>query len=196
MGADDEKVEEAKNPVLIETIREKYNIKADDFLIITGGKIDSAKKQTLLLMEAVKKIKNEKVKLIVFGSVTNELREKVRELVDGERVQYIGWISSEDSYKYFASSDLVVFPGRHSVFWEQVVGLGVPIVAKYWEGTNHIDIGGNCKFLYKDSVDEIYDVILCLINDKKELAQMRKVSESIGMKYFSYKDISYRSIAE
>lgn len=194
MGADDDKVVEAKRLKVRKEIREKHNIKEDDFLIVTGGKIDNAKKQTLLLMEAVKKIEKENVKLLVFGSVINELKNQINELSNGSKIQYIGWVDSEDSYKYFASSDLVVFPGRHSVFWEQVVGLGLPMIVKYWDGTTHIDLGGNCRFLYKDSVDEIYDSLTNLINNKYELAQMREIAESKGMKYFSYKEISARAI--
>lgn len=194
MGADDEKVEEARKSSVRNEIREKHNIKPEDFLIMTGGKIDNAKKQTLLLMEAVKRIQNENVRLIVFGSVINELKEKVNKLLDGDRIQYIGWINSEDCYKYFAAADLVVFPGRHSVFWEQVVGLGIPIIVKYWEGTTHIDLGGNCKFLYNDSVDEIYKLLINIINDKDEFSKMKGIAESKGMKYFSYKNISSRAI--
>ena len=196
MGADDEKVEEAKNIKVKREIREKYNIKTDDFLIISGGKIDNAKRQTLLLMQAVKKIKNENVKLIVFGSVINELKEEVNKLADGEKIQYIGWINSEDSYKYFAASDLVVFPGRHSVFWEQVVGLGIPMIVKHWEGTTHIDVGGNVKFLRMDSVDEIKSYIECLLNEPGIYDGMKKAAIEKGMKEFLYSDIAKRSIEE
>jgi 1,2-diacylglycerol 3-alpha-glucosyltransferase len=38
MGADDEKVNEAKSKNIRQEIRDRYNIKSDDFLIITGGK--------------------------------------------------------------------------------------------------------------------------------------------------------------
>lgn len=194
MGADDDKVEEAKNENIKKAIRDKYNIKPEDFLIVTGGKIDNAKKQTLLLMEAVKSIGREDVKLIVFGSIINELKEEVNRLTDGDRIQYIGWINSEDSYKYFSSADLVIFPGRHSVFWEQVVGLGIPMIVKHWEGTTHIDLNGNCRFLYNDSVDEIRDLLILLINKSEELDMMREVAETKGMEYFSYKKIAARSI--
>ncbi len=194
MGADDEKVAEAKKSEVRKRIREKHNIGYDDFLIVTGGKIDNAKKQTLLLMEAVKRIENKKIKLVVFGSLVNDLKDKVNELADGDKIQYIGWINSEDSYEYFAASDLVVFPGRHSVFWEQVVGLGIPMIVKYWDGTTHVDLGGNCKFLYHDNIEEIYNILIKLIDNKKELSHMREIAESKGMKYFSYKDISARAI--
>ena len=194
MGADDEKVKEAKNPNVKKEIRKKYNIKPDDFLIVTGGKIDYAKKQTLLLMQAVKNINKENVKLLVFGSVESGLKEKLNALVDGEKIQYVGWIPADETYNHFAASDLVVFPGRHSVFWEQAVGTGLPCIFKYWEGTTHVDLGGNCEFLYEDSVDEIYEVLLSFIKNKDKLDKMRSNAEAKGIQYFSYKEISSKAI--
>lgn len=196
MGADDELVDAADRPEIKKAIRDRYNIAEDDFLIMTGGKIDQWKTQTLLLMEAVKKIENPKVKLIVFGSVTQELLDKVKALSDGKKIQYVGWIQSTQSYEYFAASDLVVFPGRHSVFWEQVAAQGIPMVCKYWEGTNHVDIGGNVKFLYNDSVDEIYNIIKFLLQNKDEYINMKKFANLRGKIAFSYEDIAKRALQE
>lgn len=195
MGADDERVEQAKNINVKKQIREKHNINEDDFLIITGGKIDNAKKQTLLLMEAVKRIKGHNIKLIVFGSVIKELKNEIYNLEEGNKVQYIGWINSEDSYKYFAASDLVVFPGRHSVFWEQVVGLGIPMIVKYWVGTTHVDLNGNCKFLFKDSIEEIIRVMeSLLINNKYEYDKMKNIAKKNALSTFLYSEIAKKSI--
>jgi 1,2-diacylglycerol 3-alpha-glucosyltransferase len=195
MGADDEKVEEANNDFVRKEIRNKYNIKSDDFLIITGGKIDNAKRQTLLLMKAVKEMKQNNVKLLVFGSVIDELKEEVNKLIDGKKIQYIGWINSNDCYRFFAASNLAVFPGRHSVLWEQAAGSGIPLIVKYWEGTNHIDVGGNCLFLYNDSVDEIKSKISRLINEPNLYKKMEEVAKSNGVKIFSYKEIAKRSLS-
>lgn len=155
MGADDEKVESAARQEVRKKIRMKYGIADDDFLVMTGGKIDKWKTQTLLLMNAVQNIDRKNLKLVVFGSVTQELEEKVKELADGQKVQYIGWVQAKDSYNYFAAADLVVFPGRHSVFWEQVTGQGIPMLVKDWPGTHHVDLGGNVAFLENDCVEEI-----------------------------------------
>jgi len=157
MGADDELVEPAH--IKRDETRKKYSIEENDFLVMTGGKIDLFKTQTLLLMEAVHKITRKNVKLIVFGSVAPELKDEVESLADGEKVQYIGWINANESYPLFAAADLVVFPGRHSVFWEQVVAQGIPMLVKHWNGTTHVDIGGNVGFLYEDSADEIKNAI-------------------------------------
>ena len=194
MGADDECVEKAANPEIRKSIREKYGISEDDFVIMTGGKIDAFKTQTLLLMEAVHQIENPDLKLIVFGSVTPELKDKVEALADGKRVQYVGWVQSKDSYDYFAAADLVVFPGRHSVFWEQVAAQGKPMLVKYWDGTTHVDVCGNVEFLHKDSTDEIKEKIEKII-EPANYSVMKENAEKAS-EHFMYSKIAQRSIAE
>ena len=195
LGADDEKVIEAKNRENINVIKAKYQINSDDFLIMTGGKVDDNKTQTLLLMKAVKEIDNPRVKLIVFGSIDTKYQEEFNSLLC-EKVKYIGWVNSSDTYKYFSAADIIVFPGLHSVFWEQVVGLGKPCVFRYMEGFTHIDLDGNCKFLYQDSVEEIKQTIIEIITNDNLYKNMKKIALTKGMDYFSYKEIARKSIGE
>lgn len=194
MGADDEKVKQAKEREEINNLRDKYNVNQNDFLIVTGGKIDNAKRQTLILMDAVKHLNNSNIKLLVFGSIIDELKEELTSLVDGNKIQYVGWIQSEEAYNYFAAADLVVFPGRHSVLWEQAVGVGVPCVFKHWEGTTHVDVDGNCEFIYNDSLEEITTILESLINNPKKVEFMKKLSETKGSAQFSYLQIAKKSI--
>jgi hypothetical protein len=196
MGADDELVEQVRNPIAKDKFREKHTIAKDDILIVTGGKIDFAKQQTLLLMKAVLNIEDPRVRLIVFGPVASEMKREFDTLCDRKKVQHIDWLSTEESYECFASADLVVFPGRHSVYWEQVVGLGIPCIFKWWEGTTHVDLGGNCEFLHTDTVQEIQEKIEDCLFESKKLEKMRRVSEEMGMNIFSYKKIAERSLAE
>ena len=194
MGADDEKVAEAHNPECRKEIRAKYGIAKDAFLIMTGGKIDPSKAQTLQLMDAVAQIDNPKVKLIVFGSVTPDLQEQVKIRCIENKILYIGWVKSDDSYKYFATADLVIFPGRHSVFWEQVAGLGIPMICKYWEGTTHVDVGGNVEFLRDNSIKEIKEKIEEIVYNSKMYDGMKKIAVEKGIEKFSYKKIAIKAI--
>ncbi len=196
MGADDEMVEKANKPQVRAKIRQKYGIEENDFLIVTGGKIDAFKTQTLLLMQAVKNIQNPNVKLLMFGSIAKELQPQVQQLTDGHKIQSIGWIDGQLSYQYFAAADLVCFPGRHSVFWEQVVGQGIPMLVKDWPGTHHVDVGGNVHFLTQDSVDEIQRNIEELLTNPVMYRTMKQVAQNNGMKYFSYREIAKRSIGD
>lgn len=191
MGADDDFVEKYISPNVRNEYRKKYGVAEDDFLIVTGGKIDPAKKQTLALMDAVNQINSSRLKLIVFGSVVPELRNLLNKKIS-KRVQYIGWLTSEQSYPHFAMADLVVFPGRHSVFWEQVAGMGIPMIVKYWEGTTHVNRGGNVKFLYKDSVEEIEKVVKNVFFSD-ELKKMKTAALN-NKTFFSYREIAGRSI--
>ena len=193
MGADDEKVEAALDPAVKSRIRKQYGIADEDFLIITGGKIDLAKRQTLLLMKAVNNLSIPNVKLLVFGSVVDELKNEVSELCSAA-VQYIGWVDSKITDQYFAAADLVVFPGRHSVFWEQVAGMGIPMVCKYWEGTTQVDVGGNVRFIQHDSVEEITDILQGIIQNEDVYAKMKSIAQSKGKETFSYREIAKRSI--
>ena len=145
-------------------------------------------------MQAVKQIQDKKVKLLVFGSIEEQLRDKVEKFCDGEKIQYIGWAKGNQSYEYFAAADLVVFPGRHSVYWEQVAGLGIPMVCKYWEGTTHIDLGGNAEFIREDSVECIEKILKEIIDSPDKYLEMKAVAEKKGMEVFSYNRISERAI--
>lgn len=190
LGADDDEVDAANRPWVKKEIREKHGISADDFLVMTGGKIDKWKLQTLSLMEAVQRIPEERLKLIVFGSVEDKIREQVLHLSDGKRVQYIGWIPTKDTYRYFAAADLVVFPGYHSTLWEEAAALGVPLLCKDLPGTHHIDLGGNVGFLKDDSAEEIQDMIEALLNRPEEYQHMKMVAVEKGRKTFSYQEIA------
>lgn len=194
MGADDEDVEWAAQPAVQEAFRKHYRIAEDDFLIVTGGKIDAFKTQTLLLAEAVQKLENPKVKLVIFGSIEETIKDKLLKLCDGEKVQYIGWAKGNQPYQYFAAADLVVFPGRHSVYWEQVVAQGKPMVCKYWDGTTHVDIGGNVHFLMEDSVDTIYQELQKILSTEGYFEKMKAAAEAAGREQFSYKRIARKSI--
>ncbi len=193
MGADDELAEAAESQQSICETRTRYGVQNNDFLIVTGGKIDAWKPQTLLLMQAVRHLGNPKVKLVVFGSVAKELREEFDALT-GDSVQYIGWLSNEESYQIFAAADLAVFPGRHSVYWEQVAGQGIPMIVKDWPGTHHVDLGGNVRFLCEDSKEEIEKVLLEVTADPQEYDRMKAAAREKGPKVFRYSVIARESI--
>ena len=193
MGADDEQIKRVKAQNSRATIRAKYGIQENDFLIVTGGKIDAYKTQVLLLMEAIKKFKKGNIKLIVFGSVSNELKSKFQALCDDCKIAYAGWLNTSESYDHFSAADLVVFPGRHSVFWEQVAGMGIPMVCKYWDGTTHVNTNDNVIFLYEDSVEEIYAVISSLVNDSNKYEKLKQNADE-AKNAFWYSNIAKKAI--
>lgn len=194
MGGEDDKIDLQNKDSISEKIRTEYGIGKDDFLIVTGGRIDKTK-NIHLLMEAVSRLEADNVKLIVFGQPLGNVEEEIARLAENPKIRAIGWIPADEVYNYFLAADLVVFPGTHSVLWEQACACGLPGVFKYWEGMCHVDMGGNCEFLHSDSVEEIETVIHSIISDKAKYEKMKEIAQK-GIKEFSYNDIARRAINE
>jgi glycosyltransferase involved in cell wall biosynthesis len=193
MGGDDDKIAFDNQEKIRKEIREKHNISDSDFLIISGGKIDKTK-NIHLLVKAVNEIGKQNVKLLVFGQPSNDFeKEFLSEVNASDQIRYIGWIPSDAVYDYFLASDLCVFPGTHSVLWEQACSCGLPGFFKSWEGMHHVDIEGSAEFLYEDTADEIKNKLLEIINQPEKYEKMKK-SANNGKKVFSYREISKRAI--
>lgn len=195
MGADDEMIDFKRRNEIRKKIREKHKINENDFLIISGGKIDS-KKNIHLLAEAVNEINNDRVKLIAFGNPNQAMSYLLNDYQDNERIKFIGSIPAEETYHYFLASDLIAFPGTHSVMWEQAVACKTPCLFKEWEGMKHVDIGGNCLFLKNDSENEIRETLNKIINDKDFYLKMKEAAQSDKADVFLYSNIAKRLIED
>ncbi|MCR2045353.1 glycosyltransferase family 4 protein [Anaerosalibacter massiliensis] len=193
MGADSERIDFDNKDKIRKTIRKDLCLEDDDFVLITGGKIDEGK-NIHRLIEAINEIADNKLKLIVFGIPSEDMRDIIDNLSISPHIRNIGWISSNDVYNYFLASDLAVFPGTHSVLWEQAVGTGLPCIFKKWEGMSHVDVGGNCKFIGEGNVKEIKTVINGIYNDTEKYCKMKEIALKKGVSYFSYRKISRRAI--
>ena len=152
MGADDELVEKAVKPEVKKAVRNKYGISEEDFLVVTGGKINRNRPETLELMRAVIATKSSKVKMLIFGSVTEDLKCEFEKLTEDPRIVFAGWQNALSTYEIMAASNLIVFPGLHSVMWEQAVAIGIPCIFRDIEGFHHVDLGGNADFVNLFSV--------------------------------------------
>ncbi len=189
MGVDDETV----NAIDIESERKRkrksYGLMEDDFVLVTGGKINLNRPETIRLMKVVNGLKDSKIKLLIFGSVADSLRNSFNvELTD--KVKFVGWKSSCEIFKEFACGDLVVFPGLHSVLWEQAVGMGMPCLFRKIKGFEHINLGGNCEFLDEMTDESIASKILICKNNIKTMRENAQIKKAC----FSYKEIAKRSV--
>lgn len=191
MGADDDKIDLRNKSNIRKRIRKEFNIADDEFVIVTGGKIDN-KKNILQLMKAVQNL--DKVKLIIFGNLKDDVKNEFKNiLLNSKNIIYLGWIDSSYVYNYFFASDLVCFPGQHSVLWEQACASKVPCMFKRWDGMEHVDNGGNSIFLSDVSEIAIRRAILDLIGSEKYLS-MKEVAESDKTQIYLYSNISKKSL--
>lgn len=191
MGADDEKINFSRKAEIRKELREKFEVSDDEFLIVTGGKIDADKKIDVLV-DACKDIS--KVKLLIFGNVSDAFKSSFEEkLKENGRATYIGWISADSVYDYFLAADLVCFPGSHSVMWEQACAAKVPCLFKRWDGMLHVNNGGNGEFFDEATPDIIRQKIEELVFTDKYF-EMKSAAESDKTDIYLYSNIAKKSL--
>lgn len=197
MGVDDLSIDFTRKEEIRNKIRQKLGISANDFVIISGGKLDE-KKNTIQLLKALKEIEGENIKLVLFGKVAETIRNEFDSILSrhGNKIKYLDWLPATETYKYFWASDLACFPGTHSTLWEESVGYGLPGIYKKWEGIQHVDVGGNCIFLYKDTIEAIKSAIMKILSDKSLFAEMKRCAIEQGIEHFSYSKISEYAIKQ
>ena len=188
MGADIDDIEFSK--------RERYRIEIDKqfgtkdkFLIVTGGKIERNKKVAELI-KAVEKLDH--VKLLVFGKVADDYKEEIDKSLNCN-THLVGWLDSRSIYGCLLAADMAVFPGQHSVLWEQACACKIPCLFAYWDGMDHINNGGNSAYIYDLTPKGIEDAIeSCIFTEK--YYKMLEVARSKATDIYSYLDIAKKSI--
>ena len=189
MGADDDHLDFAHRDTLRSELRSKYGVTDEEFLIVTGGKIDK-KKKIHLLMDAVKDLNN--VKLLVCGAPTDDFTDEFAAHLNPNVID-AGWISSEQFYGYFFAADLVFFPGQHSVLWEQACASKVPCVFGKWEGMDHVDNGGNARFLDCQEPEQLRNLIKQL-QFTPDYQEMLTAAQSDKTDIYLYSRIAEKSL--
>lgn len=190
MGVDDEAIPQDRNAIRSQ-IRQELNISEDSFVIITGGKIDT-KKNIHILIESLKAINNKSIHLIICGVLAPEM-QYLKTMFD-ENIHYLGWCSAEKVMNCMISSDMACFPGTHSTLWEQAVGVGLPVIFKYWDGMTHMNVCDNCLFINGEDTQEIVSRIKYITSSDNYINVKSKALQA--SKEFLYSNIAKKAIGE
>lgn len=191
MGADDEKIDFRNRENIRRKIRTENGVDDKEFLIVTGGKIDKEKK-IQYLMSACSGMDG--VKLLIFGQVGQDIKEEFDRLFSkNANIIYVGWVASDHVYDYFFAADLVLFPGSHSVLWEQACASKVPCVFGKWDGMEHVNNGGNSDFVSPITEETLKNKIVELKYTKK-YERMRQIAMSEATDIYLYSKIAEKSL--
>ncbi len=192
MGGDEDYIDFDHRGKIREAIRKQYGIPLDAKLIVSGGRIEKSK-NIHLLVEAIAKMHNPHIFLLLFGNMTDEVKELCKPFLN-DHIIMVGWIKSNDVYNYLLSSDLGVFPGTHSVLWEQACASGLPCIFKDWDGGfNHVFVNGNSYLLKDISVDSLLSSIQSIIENPENFSRMKLMAVE-ARDIFLYKKIAKKAI--
>lgn len=193
-GADDDYLQLEKKEELRKEVRNRFNVSDNDFLIVTGGKLDR-RKNIHLLAEAVTKINIPNLKLLIFGEPSEEMKEYY-EKIRSNKVLIAGWVPSTDVYRYFYASDLVFFPGLHSVLWEQAMACQKPSVFHRIKGFEHVNFNNNSLMLDEITEETCKKALIMLFNDKEKYQAFKNNAESPKALQFTYSRIANQVIED
>lgn len=162
-----------------ESIRNNLGFSKDDFIVMFCGRILEVK-GIHKLIEAIKQIQDDKVKLLIIGSPNFAIKskspysQKVKKMIEGfeNRIKFSGYIDNSELYQYYKSCDVMVIPS----LWEEAAGLvciegmttKIPLIIS--------NSGGMVEYVDEESaividrdekmIDNIAKVILTLKEDK------------------------------
>lgn len=170
-------------------IRSILKANDEDIILLHSGKMDKLKR-TEEIVKALSHMSNQHVKLVLIGSMTDDVKEKLLPYIQkDQRIMYLGWKSSEELLDYICASDLYIQPGGQSVTMQAALCCGVAVALYPFE--SH-------KFLLKDSVFYIKDhkdikkLLELIIDNPAILEEKRKQSYSIACEKLDYKILAQR----
>lgn len=190
LGYDPANIDWAHREQIRKDFRAQYGIGDEEIVIVHGGKIIPRRK-TEMAVDTVCGLK-QKVRLIVFGSIEQQLREKVfKKFEECEGLIYLDHLSQKEYLKVFLAADIALFPGAQSSMWEEAIGCGLPLLINCTEkkDASYYDRGGNVAFSTEDTVQSFISELENMLANNK-FKQMAYVAQTAGRVFFSYERVS------
>jgi glycosyltransferase involved in cell wall biosynthesis len=158
-------------PAVKKASRKMLNLQDDVFYLITVGRLIK-RKSIETMLQALGQIKNNRIKLLIIGDGPEKgrLMDMAADLGLDQRVQFPGYVSGDDKFRYLAVSDLFILTSLHEGFgivFMEAMNAGLPIVA-----TNHggqVDLlkhNENALLIDVGDVNACRDAILRFVRDK------------------------------
>ena len=196
-GVDDRGLGAEQRMTLRRQTRAAMGIPENAKVLVTGGKLD-LRKNIHLLVDVFSSLRREgrleNMHLIVFGQPDAEVRERLAGIDIGAEVKFAGWIRAPEISSMLLAGDLAIFPGTHSVLWEQAIGLGLPTVFHLWPGMEHLDLDGNALFIDDANRATLEALLEKLALDDGPIPGMAAIAGERGPKHFTYSAIAAKAL--
>lgn len=176
-------------------IRKKLGIKSTDFVVIYTGKIIPTKGVHLLfsaLNHLAPKISD--LKVVLVGSGGSEYRNKCLSLLKSEyhnRVNWVGFKTNDELYKYYSASDVGVWPLEESTSMNDAMACKIPFIANHTLGVKKRLENNNALLYQQHSHTDLAKKIRYLYNN-------RSISRKMGERGYELitRDLSWSVIAK
>lgn len=120
-------------------IRKSLKLKEDDKLIIFTGKI-APNKDVHILVEALNKLRDPKIKLLLVGGGKDEYLKLLQKLIliQGSLL-LAGTVKNDKLFQYFSAADMAIWPGNPTISIAEGLSCGKPVILPEFFGTKYLD---------------------------------------------------------
>ena len=166
--------EESSYRTIRQEKRKELGFKEDDFVIVSVGELN-ANKNHRVIIEAVKRLKDKKIKYIICGM--GELKEELQEFVKKEKLEgqvfLLGY--REDIREILWAGDLFAFPSKREglgVAAIEAMAAGLPIITSNIHGIKDYSVNGRTGYsCAPENITSFVKAIQRIRDDKKSYAK-------------------------
>ncbi len=170
-------------------IREQLNLKEDDILVIHSGKMDKFKR-TEEILAAFTRVKSSKLRLILIGSINDQIMEKVQAIISIDtRVSFLGWKSGTELMQYLCACDLYIQPGGQSVTMQSALCCGSAAALYPHESHKYLL---NDSVFYIKTIEDMIKVFEIIAENRQILEDKRERTSKIAREKLDYKVLASR----
>lgn len=167
--------------------RKELEVDEKDILLIHSGKMDKLKR-TQEILTAFSKVNDERMKLVLLGSIPDDLKESITKLIDSDcRVKYLGWVNANQLTEYLCACDLYLQPGSQSATMQNAMCCGCAIML-YPHNSHQPFLNDNGW--YVETQDDMVNVFLEVSRDPEMLIFMKNKSLKIANEMLDYKKLA------
>lgn len=147
-------------------------------------------KKTSELVQALHAVQANNLKLLIVGSMTDEVAADVMPVVEADpRIEYLGWKSGEELMDYLCAADLYVQPGTQSATMQNALCCGSAAALYPYE--SHKYLLGDSVF-YIETVEDMKNLFAAISTNPDILEAKRAMSNKIARERLDYKVLAAR----
>ena len=170
----------------VHSLSRELGIDDDDFVVMSIGQISIRKNQKVII-EALSRINNPKIKYVIvgFGELEQQLKKIAIEFNVADRVIFAGY--REDAKALLHCADLFAFPSLQEglpVSLMEAMAVGLPVVASNIRGNTDLITDGENGYLY--NCDDIKGFVngICTIYSNTDVRQQMSLNTTTIVKKF------------
>ena len=170
-------------------IREEIGLSDEEILFVHSGKMNKEKK-TEELLRAFTEIKDNRFRLILIGSLTEEVKEAIMPYVETDsRIEFLGWKTGDELQEYLCAADMYMQPGTQSATMQNAICCRCAVMLYPYR--SHVPyVVGNGYFV--ENMMDIKNVLLNISGNPEILKEMSYISKKMGSEILDYSKLAER----